>query len=38
LEPLEPLPELTMALNDVMFLSGPREKINKFEKECGLPE
>lgn len=37
-EALEPRPDLTMALHDVLFVSGLREKINKFEKECGLPE
>ena len=37
-EAIEPTPDLTMALNDVLFVSGLREKINKFEKECGLPE
>jgi trk system potassium uptake protein len=35
---LEPAPMLKMALHDVLFVSGLREKINKFEKECGLPE
>ncbi len=34
----EALPDLKMALNDVLFVSGLREKINQFEKECGLPE
>jgi trk system potassium uptake protein TrkA len=38
LEALEPVPDLTMALYDVLFVSGFREKINKFERECGLPE
>lgn len=38
LEALEPTPDLTMALHDVLFVSGLREKINKFEKECGRPE
>jgi len=38
LEAIEPTPDLTMALHDVLFVSGLREKINKFEKECGLPE
>jgi len=38
LEALEPTPGLTMGLHDVLFVSGLREKINKFEKECGLPE
>ena len=35
---LEPVPDLKMALHDVLFVSGFREKINHFEKECGLPE
>ncbi len=35
---LEPTPDLKMALHDLLFVSGLREKINKFEKECGLPE
>ena len=35
---LEPVPELKMAQQDVLFVSGLREKINKFEKECGLSE
>lgn len=34
---LEPAPELKLALNDVIFVSGLREKINRFEKECGFP-
>jgi len=38
LEALEPRPDLTMALRDVLFVSGLREKINKFENECGLTE
>lgn len=38
MEALEPTPDLTMALNDVLFVSGLREKINKFERECGLLE
>ncbi len=38
LEALEPRPDLTMALHDVLFVSGLREKINKFENECGLTE
>lgn len=37
LEALEPRPDLTMAVNDVLFVSGLREKINRFEKECGSP-
>jgi trk system potassium uptake protein TrkA len=36
--PLEPKPDQTMALHDLMFVSGQREKINRFEKECALPE
>lgn len=35
---LEPKPGLKMALHDVVFVSGLREKINAFERECGLPE
>jgi trk system potassium uptake protein len=35
---LEPKPNQTMALHDLMFVSGQREKINRFEKECALPE
>lgn len=38
LEAIEPTPDLTMALNDVLFVSGLPEKIHKFEEECGLPE
>lgn len=38
LEALEPTPEVRMVLNDVLFVSGLREKINRFEKECALPE
>ena len=38
IEAIEPTPQLKMALNDVLFVSGLREKINRFEKECGLPE
>jgi len=33
---LETAPNLAMTQNDVLFVSGLREKINKFEKECGL--
>lgn len=36
-EALEPTPELALAANDVLFVSGRRERINKFEKECGSP-
>jgi trk/ktr system potassium uptake protein len=35
---LEPVPLVKMALHDVIFVSGLREKINNFERECGLPE
>jgi trk system potassium uptake protein len=35
---LEPKPDQTMALHDLMFVSGQREKINRFEHECALPE
>jgi len=38
LEAIEPTPDLKMALHDVLFVSGLREKINRFEKECGLPQ
>jgi trk system potassium uptake protein TrkA len=38
LEAIEPRPDLMMALNDVLFVSGKREKINAFEREYGLPE
>jgi K+/H+ antiporter YhaU regulatory subunit KhtT len=34
---LEPKPNQTMALHDLMFVSGQREKINRFENECALP-
>lgn len=34
--PVEPTPDLKMASNDVMFVSGLRDKINRFEKECGV--
>lgn len=37
-EAVEPKPELKMALHDLLFVSGLREKINLFEHECGLPE
>lgn len=37
-EALEPQPNLTMMLYDLLFVSGLREKINRFERECGLPE
>ena len=36
MEALEPTPDLKMARRDVLFVSGLREKINRFEKECGL--
>lgn len=35
---LEPRPDLKLALHDLLFVSGLREKLNKFERECGLPE
>ncbi len=35
---LEAAPDLKLALYDVLFVSGQRDKINKFERECGLPE
>jgi trk system potassium uptake protein TrkA len=35
---LEPEPGLKMALNDLLIVAGLREHINKFERECGLPE
>lgn len=34
----EPRPDLKMALHDTLFVSGLREKINRFERECGLPD
>jgi trk system potassium uptake protein TrkA len=36
-EALEPRPDLKLALHDLLFVSGLRDKINKFERECGLP-
>lgn len=38
LQAFEPTPDLKMALYDVLFVSGLREKINRFEKECALPD
>jgi Trk K+ transport system NAD-binding subunit len=35
---LEPEPELKLALNDLLNVAGLRENMNKFERECGLPE
>lgn len=35
---IEPEPNLKMALHDLLIVSGLRENINKFERECGLPE
>lgn len=35
---LEPKPDLRLALHDLLFIAGLRDKINKFERECGLPE
>ena len=37
-EAMEPKPGLKFALNDLAIVAGPREKINQFERECGLPE
>ena len=37
-EALEPGPELRLALNDLLIISGLRERINKFELDCGLRE
>jgi len=34
----EPKADLKLALHDIMFVAGRREKINRFEKECGLPD
>jgi trk system potassium uptake protein TrkA len=38
IDAIEPQPDLRMALHDVLFVSGLREKINRFERDCGLPE
>lgn len=35
---LEPAPGLMMALHDRLIVAGLREKINQFERECGMPE
>jgi len=35
---LEPNPNLMLALHDLCIVVGQRENINKFERECGLPE
>jgi trk system potassium uptake protein TrkA len=35
---LEAQADLTMALNDICIIAGLRENINRFERECGLPE
>jgi trk system potassium uptake protein TrkA len=35
---LEPEPGLRLALHDLCIVVGQRENINKFERECGLPE
>lgn len=35
---LEPDPNLRLALHDLLIVAGLRENINRFEKECGLPE
>lgn len=37
-ETIEPRPDLILTLHDLLFVSGWRDKINKFERECGLPE
>jgi trk system potassium uptake protein len=37
-EALEPRPDLTLALHDLLFVSGRREKLNLFERECGLAQ
>lgn len=37
-EAIEPRPELPMMLYDLLFVAGLRDKINRFERECGLPE
>ena len=37
-ENLEPEPEFRLALNDLLIVSGLRENIDKFERECGLLE
>jgi trk system potassium uptake protein TrkA len=34
---IEPSPKVTLALHDLLFVAGWREKINKFERECGVP-
>lgn len=33
--PFEPLPDFQMTSDDMLFVSGLREKINRFERECG---
>lgn len=35
---LEPEPELKLALHDLCIVVGKRESINRFERECALPE
>jgi len=37
-EAMEPEPGLKLALHDLLIVAGLRERINKFERECGLPE
>ncbi len=37
-EAIEPQPELKLALHDLLIVAGERKNINKFERECGLPE
>ncbi len=37
-EAREPEPELKLALLDLLIVAGLRANINRFERECGLPE
>ncbi len=34
----EPVPDLVLAENDLVFVTGRREDLNRFERECGQPE
>lgn len=34
----EPEPDLCLALHDLLIVAGERGHINRFERECGLPE
>jgi len=34
----EPEPDLKVALHDMLIVAGLRENLNRFERECGLPE